>query len=202
MVVGYRDAPPPPMMGTHDETNGGGTMKRMILGGAVVLGAAFATGAAAQEKPKFTVGADAAVVPPMGDWGDIAGIGFGGLARLEYAFADAISLTGRIGYIHHLPTETGGLDLSTTEIPVLAGAKYMLGSAYVAGEVGMVNFGAEACLDDKCSDDSETKLGLTAGAGYRLSGLDLRAQLFVPSLGDLGDIQALMATVGYDFASF
>jgi hypothetical protein len=174
-------------------------MKRMICG-AVVLCAAFVGSAGAEEK--FTVGADAAVVPPMGDWGDIAGIGFGGLARVEYAFAESLKLTGRVGYIHHLPTESGGLDLSTAEIPFLAGAKYLLGDAYVAGELGMVNFASESCRDDECSDDSETKLGLTAGAGYRLSGLDLRAQLFVPSLGDLGDIQAFMATVGYDFASF
>ncbi len=44
--------------------------------------------------------------------------------------------------------------------------------------------------------ESDTNLGMTLGAGYRKGKLDLRANLFFPDVGELGDALGLMATVG------
>jgi len=159
------------------------------------------------------VGVDGGVVLPLGDWADITGLGFGALGRFEYTLSPDLAATGRVGYITHLEKDDR---FKTSELPILAGLRLGLSDSrdgpYVAGEAGLVNFTfrrptASAVFhsnvggEDKISN-SELKLGLAGGAGYRSGNIDGRAGVFIVSVGDLEETFGLMATIGYNFAEF
>jgi len=61
--------------------------------------------------------------------------------------------------------------------------------------IGPVNIGVSA----GDYSDSEMKFGMLVGAGFSFASLSLAANLFLPDLGEAGDIMALMFTVGWDF---
>ena len=158
---------------------------------------------------KGMLGADGAIVLPLGDWSDLAGLGLGATLHYEHPFDQNWSFTGRVGYIHHLSKETGPYSYTTSEIPFMVGAKYHLGAAapglYFAGELGLTIFrfdleydGPEnPFVDEVDHSDSETDLGMTLGAGYSMGNFDLAARLYAPDF----DVAGLMATVGYHFTS-
>lgn len=141
---------------------------------------------------RMLLGADFALAIPLGDLGDAAGIGFGGLARFEYVLTPPLNLTVRAGYIHHL--EKNGFTYST--IPVLAGVKFAVADAvYLAAELGFFNNrGSFGSLSS-----SETDFGATVGAGYRMGDLDLRAGLQFADLGNAGESMSLVINAGYNF---
>ena len=160
------------------------------------------------------VGVDGALVLPMGDWADVAGLGFGALGRFEYALDPQLSATGRVGYLVHLEKND---TYKTSELPLLAGLRYGLSEGpdglYLAGEAGLVNFtfrrpvasavfGGAVSSDGEKKSDSELKFGVTAGAGIRSGNIDGRAGVFVVSVGDFEETLGIMATVGYNFANF
>ncbi len=68
----------------------------------------------------------------------------------------------------------------------------------------MIKSKAEVCFMDQCAsgDSSDTKLGMTAGVGYEISGLDINASAFLPSVADAGDMFGVLVTVGYSFFAF
>jgi hypothetical protein len=149
---------------------------------------------------------------PLGDWGDAVGFGIGALARYEHPMSSVLRITGRIGYIHHLSKDLSDnqvgegvtVESSASQVPLFGGLKYMFGSAYFGGELGLVRLAVtvKASQDNGPSmeqDDSEFKLGATLGAGYESGPFDVRGQLLLPSIGDVGDVQGLMATAGYSF---
>lgn len=144
-----------------------------------------------------TVGFDAALVLPLGDYGDVADLGLGPLFRLEVPVMSKIKITGRTGLLYHL-TEID--ELTMIFFPVYGGVRYSFGEGhvgpYVAGELG-ITFAYFSAGDES---ETETELGLTLGGGFRKGALDFRGALFIPSL-DEGDV-GLMGSVGYDFASF
>lgn len=158
----------------------------------------------AEGDKKMKFGADLAFVLPVGDWSDVTGIGLGALLRFEVKLAEQVSFTARAGYIGHL--EKNGL--STNEIPLIfPGIKVHFGGAYLGAELGLLSFGAKLTLEDDffgggTVSDSEMKFGMTVGFGYEISDVDLRLQLFAPSLADIGDLLGIMVNVGYTFVRF
>jgi len=159
-----------------------------------------------------TIGIDGGIAMPTGDWGDAAGFGFGALARLEIPLQPKLTITARAGYIHHTSKEAaagplgGGGDTSTSEIPFFGGARYAFSQQatseiYGAAELGLVMYRVSFDFDGESMSESDTNLGMTLGAGYRTGKLDLRAGLFFPDVGEVGDAMALMATVGYDLTA-
>lgn len=168
-------------------------------------------GTAAAEGGKL--GVDGALVFPTGDWSDVAGIGIGGLVAGRYHIDPNLALTGRVGYIHHMSKDQLGLDITTSEIPVLAGVKYYfddMEGPYVAGEFGWVSMrvkmSGEIMGQSFDESDSEGRFGMTLGGGYEVSNVDFRGQLFMPNLlgrDDGEDTQmGLMLNVGYRFMEF
>ncbi len=174
----------------------------------VVTLAATAGGASADSTK--TLGIDGGIALPTGDWGDVAGVGLGALARLEMPLSPKLTLAARLGYLHHTSKEGDQGDTSTSEIPLFSGARYTFsggeeeGAAqiYGAAELGLVisRFSVDVEGGESMSD-SNTNLGMTLGAGYRTGKLDLRANLLFPDIGELGDVMAVMATVGYDLTT-
>ena len=87
-----------------------------------------------------------------------------------------------------------------SRIPFWFGAKYAVADAfYGAAELGLVLGKASVRRPVSASDDN---LGLTLGAGYRMGRLDIRAGIHVLDLGNAGDLMELVASVGYNFATF
>lgn len=167
---------------------------------------------ASAERGALSVGADGAFILPLGDFADGAGLGFGGLAKLSYALPYQVDITARVGYIKHLDKETDiGLvkwKAGWSFVPILVGAQWSLGSGairpYVSAEIGAVKQTATISVETGLgvgkvsSSTSKTNLGGTVGGGVHISGFDLGASLFLPSVGDIDDQLALMLNVGYD----
>ena len=175
-------------------------MKRLLLAGLLVV---MLAPAAQAEGLGITIGVEGAFVLPLGDWGDVTGIGIGGMAKGAYALNDEMSLSLRAGYIYHLSKDLdvagATVEYSSSELPILVGFRYTTSfGLYGDLSVGLVNLGAT--VGDH--SDSEMKFGLLAGAGYTIMGLNISVNFFAPSIGDVGDVMALLAVVGYDFVTF
>jgi hypothetical protein len=160
--------------------------------------AAASPAQAAQPK----IGAQGVFALPLGDFGDISGVGFGALLTLDYGLTDdgKLQLTGRMGYVHMTGKEIDGPSYGL--IPVYAGVKFFLiPGLYLGGELGLTVFStAEQEISGVTVEgDTEIKIGGTAGIGYMFKDLDMRAFLWLPSLGDGADIMAMGISVGYRF---
>ncbi|HUS63645.1 MAG TPA: hypothetical protein VMZ28_03840 [Kofleriaceae bacterium] len=148
--------------------------------------------------PKMRLGAAAAFVLPIGDWGDISGIGIGVLGRFAYMVSPKLAVLAQPGYIHHLDKDM----FSTREMLLLLGARFMVTPEIgVGGDIGYVSL--KGCFDGTCGD-SQGRIPLNIGAEYTMaSGLYAGASLFIPNLllkdSDLDEktLMGIMANVGY-----
>lgn len=131
----------------------------------------------AQSKMAISVGGNLAL--PMGTFGDVAGMGFGGGAQFEYQFAPNISGTVTATYLMFGEKELRGFGkYSYSIIPIHAGAKYYFGSLYSSAEVGMnmVSLSLDIpsrtigsiTIPGSSSSTSTSEFGFAVGAGYVL----------------------------------
>ncbi|MEZ4763915.1 MAG: hypothetical protein R3C26_12260 [Calditrichia bacterium] len=67
---------------------------------------------------------------PFGDFSDGAGVGFGGTVTGIYSYTPQIAFTGTAGYLMFGSKSAGttgnSVDVSTSAIPIMAGARYFL----------------------------------------------------------------------------
>lgn len=156
-------------------------MKKIVLSLIVVfLFVAFTNNSRAQD---MKVGAQIGVALPLGDFGDVASTGFGGLGTFHYVLKPNITLTGALGYYYFgsdkdISNALGSYgDYSYSIIPLVAGIRYHLGkkadefNPYIGGEIGLyfVSFSYKANLPywgTQEYSDSETKFGLSPMAGF------------------------------------
>lgn len=144
------------------------------------------------------LGLDAAFVLPLSDYGDSADFAVGPLLRFEMGVAPNIAVTARAGVLFHVGTPEG---FGLTMIPIYVGGKYNIGTSglFAAAEVGATVIRASVDIGGISASETETKFGFTAGLGYQKSKIQVRANLFVPDVGEIGDALGVMASVGYDF---
>ncbi|MCP5064171.1 MAG: porin family protein [Ignavibacteriae bacterium] len=101
----------------------------------------------AQRNP-MSVGVNAEVSVPLGDFSDIASMGFGLNGAFIYGISDVFETTGSLGFIswsRDIPTITETLEASAdgsfTSIPLLVGARYYFPQRslmpYAAFEIGL-----------------------------------------------------------------
>jgi len=117
-------------------------MKKVLLSLLMVAGLGFAASAQTEGAVnKISVGPEFAL--PIGDFGDVYNLGFGGSVQGELNVAKSLNLTGSAGYISIAPKKAWK-DLGATNsgvIPLKAGAKYYFGgNFYGAGELGAAIF--------------------------------------------------------------
>ena len=129
------------------------------------------TFANAQSKMAVSVGGNLAF--PMGSFGDVANMGFGGGAKFEYALQSNLHLTASVQYLMFAKKDDiVGVEWSI--IPVLAGAKYYFGNNfYTMAEVGMNFWNTKATITfpiiGKITvEESGSDFGFAGGAGYEL----------------------------------
>ena len=153
---------------------------------------------------QMQLAADGALAVPVGSFSDGAGVGLGALIRYEYVILPQLNLTGRAGFIYHIPKSVNGVDANFWTIPILAGAKYAVNEQfYVAGELGLFSNHFSTTVTSPVGtfsgSASETDFGLTAGGGYRRGDLDVRVALNILNISHAGDSMTIGANVGYSF---
>lgn len=183
-------------------------MKKSVLFGiGLALSLPLASIAVAAEKT-MGAGIEATVQLPVGNFGDVAGIGLGGSVLYDYDFNPMWAVTGRVGYIYHLEKENGAAKTTYSQIPILVGAKYTIGPdlpLFITGEVGLYMVTADADVTiggttfSASSDD--TKLGISVGAGYPLGPVDLKVNLSSWDVGHFGDTMGIGVSVAWNFWS-
>lgn len=123
---------------------------------------------------------------PMGTFGDITSLGFGGVVQGEYDFGDKLVGTFTTGYLIFTGKEEtiSGITLKYGDwsiIPIMAGAKYyfadnlyglaQFGLNMVSHTIPAQNLGSGFVIPEQTF--SETKFGYAFGVGYDTGVLDL-----------------------------
>ncbi|HBC45606.1 MAG TPA: hypothetical protein DEO84_02055 [candidate division Zixibacteria bacterium] len=150
-------------------------MKSVTVFLAVLIALAFCTMAKAEVGSKG-IGGALEIALPMGNFGDVAGTGFGVTANFQYGWKPNIDLMGQLGYIKWGGKTAVGYDYSYHAIPIQVGAKYYFKQEtnrfYVGGLVGFHMFGWSADYDllgiHYSGSSSETKFSLAPMGGYEM----------------------------------
>jgi hypothetical protein len=148
-----------------------------------------------------TIGVDVIGMLPLSDYGDVADFVLGAAGRFEFGVNDMLSITGRVGFLYHVGTPEG-ID-SLLMVPILAGAKYSIGKSglFAFGELGLNYTRTSVDVLGMTASDSETNVALGGGVGYQTGKIQARGGLLFPDLGEAGDAQGLMISVGYNVAA-
>jgi hypothetical protein len=104
-----------------------------------VLVAFFMVGLTNAQTNKLKFGAGAYIGLPLGSFGDVTSIGFGGIVQGEYDLAPQIVGTATAGYLVFSGKSVNGFDYgSWSVIPILVGGKYFFSpNFYGAVQVGL-----------------------------------------------------------------
>lgn len=132
---------------------------------------------------KLTLGVGGTLALPMGTFGDVAEMGFGGLVKGEMGFGSIIG-TASVGYLTFGAKDLGGAKTTWSAIPILVGAKYPFASSFYGSvELGlnMVTWKYERpaytsygyTIPAASTSTSESKVGYALGVGYQLSAIDI-----------------------------
>lgn len=110
-------------------------MKKLFLLTAVAGLFAFSSVNAQTKSPKLSLGAEFAF--PMGDYGDLMNLGYGGSLQYQHPVAENLLVTGSAGYLNFQSKDFGFGKINSGAIPVKAGARYYFGeNFFAAGELG------------------------------------------------------------------
>lgn len=159
------------------------------------------------EQQKFVVGVDGDFGIPLGNYGDVNGIGGGILLTGEYPMMPELGLTARVGFQYHSDKDLGlGASGHVHSIPFLFGAKYYFmperQGFFGAAELGLFDLIAGASSGGVSASASEVKFGVGVGVGYQMKQWNARVNLHSQSVGSFGDTMMVTAGVGYQFAGF
>lgn len=143
-------------------------MKKMFL----VLIAVLCLSNFLMAQGKMGLSVQGGVALPTGDFGDVAGTGFGGSVTFMYEVSPMLAITGSAGYTTWGPKEDlpDGFDYSLATIPVLVGARYTFGKGnflpYISAELGMHFLSSTVEILGQEYSDSESKFGFAPGVGF------------------------------------
>lgn len=146
------------------------TIIALILALAAINGSAIAQG-------NKSIGGALDVAMPLGDFGDVANTGFGGVFTFQYAYKPNFHFLFDLGY-----TAWGGknniyeLDYSWDAVPVQFGCKYYFSPAvnrfYIGGLAGFHRFSVDIPFYNPYTgttetiSSSDTKFGIAPMGGY------------------------------------
>ncbi|PIP77026.1 MAG: hypothetical protein COW85_11045 [Ignavibacteria bacterium CG22_combo_CG10-13_8_21_14_all_37_15] len=145
----------------------------------LVLFAGFTNG-----QSKITLGVGGTLALPMGTFGDVVSMGFGGLVKGEMGFGSMIG-TASVGYVTFSGKDVAGYKSSWSAIPILVGTKYSFASSFYGSvEAGLnmvtveattpeIKSGTTVLYPSKTVSTSSTEFGYALGVGYQLSAIDI-----------------------------
>ncbi len=155
---------------------------------------------------EMSFGVNGELALPMGDFGDSAGMGFGGSVQGEYGINEQLIGTASVGYLMwNGKDEWEDMNFKWSCIPIKAGAKYNIGESGLYGifELGMYMFAFEFDYEfmgySVKGDDTESEFGFAPGVGYQMPigesmKLDISAQYEIA-----GDFDFLGIDIGLRF---
>ena len=103
---------------------------------------------------------------PLGDFGDVAGFGFGGALGASLPWTEQVNLRGQAGYNFYGEEITG---LSFSSVPIMALAEYHWDStvpAYLLAGAGVTIMRSSMTILGVDFDDSSSEFGFGFGAGW------------------------------------
>ena len=170
-------------------------MKKLLLLLPVILITAFASA----QKGNNQIGVAFEVGIPMGDFGDVAKTGFGGLLRGLYGVGEAGQVSFTTGY-----TTFGWKDLGPDEsgntwiIPLLVGYRHSFSGFYVEPQLGYGIIGDKYKYAGQSYSDSEGGFAWGGGIGFARNGFDggVRYQGITKN----GTLSMIGFHVGYNFS--
>jgi hypothetical protein len=161
---------------------------------------------------QFSLGAEVGL--PMGNFGDIAGAGFGGSLRYEANISDKLNWSASAGYLsfsgktYTYPGTNVTIPFGNFSIiPITGGVKYYFSEVnngfYGAADLGFnfistydVTYNSGNGGGYNLSSASTTKFGLSPGVGYRTGNWDLAARFNL-----ISDANYLGVRVAYVFGT-
>jgi hypothetical protein len=163
------------------------------------------TGFVSAQSQWISVGGNLAL--PMGSFGDVANVGFGGTATYERSFAPNIVGEVYAGYLSFGGKEVFGVKYSSSMIPIMAGAKYyfqpgkgLYANALLGVHLFSQDIPAQTIFGVTVGGGSasSTEFSFGVGAGYEMpmgkNALDLNAHFMIVS-----DANYIGARVAYKF---
>ncbi|MCK5833839.1 outer membrane beta-barrel protein [bacterium] len=142
---------------------------------------------------------------PTGNFGDVAGTGFGVTGQFLYKFKDNIIFTGTTGYIIWGGKDFGTSSYNYSEIPLKAGAKYYFHTnIYGMAELGLHIYSYKFEYTDPwsgnkvSSSDSNTEIGFAPGVGYEMPIKD-KMSFDVSIRYEIGDLDCLGVRAGINY---
>ena len=106
---------------------------------------------------------------PLGDFGDVAGFGFGGALGASYPWSEQVNLRAQAGYNYYSEEITG---ISFASIPVMALAEYHWDAAvpaYMLAGAGITVMRTSMTILGIDVDDSSSEFGFGFGAGWSVN---------------------------------
>ncbi|HYG17486.1 MAG TPA: outer membrane beta-barrel protein [Ohtaekwangia sp.] len=133
---------------------------------------------------RFSVGPELAL--PMGDFGDVSGVGFGASVRYEGAINENLNWMGTVGFLTFSEKDDFGVKIS--QIPIQAGIKYYFTESYsgfyAGAELGFHIVKAKVDVFGESMSTSETEFGFAPQVGYHLANIDIALRYQIVSDAD------------------
>jgi hypothetical protein len=179
-------------------------MKKVLVLCVVAL---FMVGLTNAQTSKFKIGVGAYIGLPMGTFGDVVSIGFGGVAQGELELAPQIVGTLTTGYLSFSGKSVNGFTLGNWSIiPILVGGKYFFTpNFYGAVQIGlnMVSYTNTVSYTNPfthttttaSASASSSEFGFNFGVGFEMKPFD-----FLVKYGTFGsNASAISLTALYKF---
>lgn len=142
-------------------------MKKILVTLVVAL---CLVGSASAQQGAMAVGGGLNLGLPLGDFGNIAGFGFGFQARFQYGLQEQLALAASLGYISFAEKNTVG----SSVLPILVSGRYYFapgGGAYGQVDAGLTSLSQDFNISfgpfgSVSGSGSSTNFSLGFGGGY------------------------------------
>jgi hypothetical protein len=176
-------------------------MKKFLLLASIVSLSLLATA----QRGNNQIGIALEVGVPMGDFGDAAKTGFGGLIRGAYGIGTAGHVTLTTGYLSFrskadVEDALGADKVSYSIVPILAGYRHNFSGLYIEPQVGYGSYGAKVKGGLFDGSDSEGAFTWGGGLGYEKNGIEIGARIQAASK-DGSTTSFIGFHIGYNFGS-
>jgi hypothetical protein len=170
----------------------------------LMLGVLLFGTASAQEfwgQGKMSYGAGAELSLPMGNLGDVAGMGFGGFGKFQYGLNQDMTIVGSVGYTMWGEKDNGGVKSSANALIILGGVKYSLATVtkgfYAIGEAGIYSMTVKmpainlGFFTIPAAEASSSEFVIAPGVGMEFGNIDVSAKYVIN--GDAGNLAVRVA---------
>jgi len=146
---------------------------------------------------KNSVGVGAELSIPVGDFADIAGIGYGGFARFQYGVDSRTAFTITAGYTVWSSKDLGPTLMAEAKaFRFLAGGKFYIAPSFFA----TIEAGTDAYMFDYTgalitTSGTEWRFMLPIGVGFQKSGFEVAGKYYVLHV----DSPSFSITAGYNW---